>query len=83
MCDIVSIQELMLYELELGHHEMEVIKNICCAKGKGAVDHNTVTKYFQKFCSGYKNFNNETWSGRLKTIDSESVLQAHWVKSSE
>ena len=33
------IQELMLYEIKLNHNTEEAIKNICCAKNKGAVDH--------------------------------------------
>ena len=34
------IQELMLYEFELGYNTVEANKNLC--KGEGTVDHNTV-----------------------------------------
>ena len=43
------IQELMLYKFRLDHNIEEVSKNICYAKGKGTVDHSTVTRWFQKF----------------------------------
>ena len=33
-----QIQELMHFELELGHNAAEATKNICCANGEGAVD---------------------------------------------
>ena len=51
VCDLKAAQmivqrsliwELMLHELELGHNAVKAIKNICCATGKGAVDHITV-----------------------------------------
>ena len=35
---------LVFYEFEPGHNAMEVFKNDCCMKAKGAVDHNTVTR---------------------------------------
>ena len=40
-----QIQKLILYELELGNNAAEETKNIFCAKGEGAVDHNTVTRW--------------------------------------
>ena len=52
MCDLKAAQinvqrcliwELMPYEFELVHNTVEATKNICCAKGEGAVDHRTVT----------------------------------------
>ena len=61
------IQECMFYKLE-------AIKNICCVKGKVAVDHSSVTRWFKKFCSGCKNLNEQARSSRLKTRDSEDVL---------
>ena len=39
------IQELMIYEFELGHNATEATKNICCAKGDGAVDHSIETRW--------------------------------------
>ena len=63
------IWELMLYEFELGHHTVE-------ARDEDEVDHSTVTRWFKKFCSGYKDLNNQCKSGGLKTMDSKAVLQA-------
>ena len=57
------IQELMLYEIEMGHNDAEVTKNICCAKGEGAVDHSQVTRWFKKFCLCCKNLGDLTRSG--------------------
>ena len=37
------IQQLMLYELKLGHYTAEVTKNIYWAKSEGTLDHSTVT----------------------------------------
>ena len=65
----------MLYKYKLGHNAKEATKNICCTKVEGSVDHSTVTRLFKKFCSDCKNVNNQTWSGRPKTIDSKAVLQ--------
>ena len=70
------IQELMLYKFKLDHNIKKTIKNICCAKGKGVIDYSTVTRWVKKFCSGCKNLDNQTRSGRLKTEDSEAMLQA-------
>ena len=70
------IWELILYEFEMGHDAVESTKNIFCVKSEGAVDHSTVTWGFRKFCSGYKNFNNQTRSSRPKIVDSETVFQA-------
>ena len=49
------IQEFLLYEFELGHNAVKAIKNICCAKVEGAVNHTTVTRWFKKFCFDCKN----------------------------
>ena len=32
------ILELMFYKFKLGHNAVKATKNICCAKGEGAVD---------------------------------------------
>ena len=63
----------MLYKFEQGHNDAEAIKNICRAKGEGAVDHNTVTRWFKKFCSGCKNLDDQAKSSRAKTVDSVAV----------
>ena len=69
------IQRLMLYESELNYDTMEAIKNIYCAKSKGAVDHSRITKWFKKFCSHCKNLDDQVRSGRPTTVDSEVMLQ--------
>ena len=68
MCDLKFTQmnmqhsliwELMLYKYKLSHNTMEATKNICCAKGEEVVDHSTVTRWWNKFCSGCKNCNDQ------------------------
>ena len=55
---------------------MKATKTIRYVKGEGTVYHNTESKWFKKFCLGRKNLNNQTSSSGLKTMDSESMLQA-------
>ena len=62
--------------MSLSYNTTEPTKNICCMKGKGADDHNTVTWLFKKFFSDHKNLDNYARSRRPKTVDSEAVLQA-------
>ena len=38
----------MLYKFKLEYNVVDASKNIFYAKGEGAVDHNTVTKWFKK-----------------------------------
>ena len=59
-----------------GHNDLETTKNICCVKDEGAVDHATVTRWLQSFCSGCKNLDNQAKSGRPKTVNPGAVLQA-------
>ena len=63
----------MLYKFILGHNTGEATKKICHAKGEGAVDHTTLTRWFKKFLSDQKNFDNQAKSGRPKTMDSEAI----------
>ena len=70
------IWQFMLYEFELVHNDVEPIKTICWVKGKGTVDHSTVTRWFKKFCSDYKNLNNQERSGRLKSMALDTLFQA-------
>ena len=65
----------MLYESKLGHNIVEATKNICCAKGEGAVDHSTITRWFKKFCSSSKNQDHQAKPGRPNSMDSEAMLQ--------
>ena len=62
------IRELRLQEFELG-------QNICLAE-EGAIDPNTVTRWFKKFYSGYKNLDYQARSGRPTTVISKGVCQA-------
>ena len=64
------IRELMLYEFRLNHNVIEATKNICRAKDDGAVDHSTVTRWFKRFCLGYKNLEDQASLGRPETVDS-------------
>ena len=66
----------MLYKFKLGHNATEAAKRICFMKGEGAVDHSTVTRWFEKFGSGCKKLNDQTRSGRPETVDSEAEIQA-------
>ena len=52
---------------------MDVTKNIHCLKGE---DHITVTRWLKKFCSGYKNLDNQARSSSPKSMDSEAMLEA-------
>ena len=59
----------MLYEFELGHNAMEATKNMCCAKGES-----TVTRWFMKFWSDFKNYNNQI---DLKLMYCENCTPSH------
>ena len=37
-------RKFILSELKLGHNPAKAIRNICCEKGEGRSDHNTVTR---------------------------------------
>ena len=54
----------MLYEFEIVHNTAEGTKIICCAKGEGAVDHSTVTRWFRKFRQNFNNLDEQAKSGR-------------------
>ena len=58
----------MLYEFKLIHNTAEATKNLCCAKCKGAVDPNEVTRWVKKFCSTCKTSTISQRSGWPKTI---------------
>ena len=70
------IWELMLYEFELDPNAAEATKNICCAKDGGTVDNSRVTRWLKIVCLGCKNLNNQAKSGRPRSMDSETMLQA-------
>ena len=52
LCDLKALKSMqccliggiILYKFELGHKHHQSIKNICCMKGEGAVDHCKVNK---------------------------------------
>ena len=76
------LSNLGTYESKLGHNYMEATKNICCLKGQGAVDHNTLTKWFKRFCSNFKNLINQVRSGKPKT-EFQCHAQCHRSKVDE
>ena len=57
---------------------MEAIKSICYAQGENAVDYSTVSKWFEKFCSHCKNFDEIM----LKAIEANLVSNT-WRVSGE
>ena len=63
----------------MGNNSMEATKNIFYVEGEGAIDKNTVTRWFMNFCFGFKNFDNQARSGKSKCEDSNTVLQAREV----
>ena len=81
MCDLKTarmnthqlIQKLMLYKFELGHNVTEPTKNICCARREGAVNHSSITRWFEKLCLVCKNFDIQTSLGRSRTVDSKAI----------
>ena len=58
------IRKLILYEFELVHNTMKITQSVCGAKGEGAIDHSTMTRWFKKFRLCYKVVDNQTRSGR-------------------
>ena len=50
-----QIQELLLFEFEVGYNTTEANRNICCVKGEGGVDGSIENKWLKKFRSGFKN----------------------------
>ena len=54
------------YKFELGHNTAEAAES--------TVDHNSVTRWFKKFGLGCKNLNDQTRSGRPKSIDSKVMI---------
>ena len=66
----------MLYEFKVGNNTVKATKSICCVKIEGGVDGSTVTKWFKKFCLGYKNLIDHARSYSPKTMDSEVMLRA-------
>ena len=77
MCDLKAtlmnlqlglIQELIFYKCKLGHNAAERTKNFCCMRGEGAVDYNTVPRWFEKFYSSCRILDDQARSDGLKTI---------------
>ena len=48
------ICKFMLYAFKVGYITIEAKKNICNMLGEGAVNQNTVNRWFERFHSGYK-----------------------------
>ena len=68
------IRDFKLNKLEQGHNTTEATKNMSCANIEGAVVDSQVIKAFKKFRSSWKNLDDQTRFGRLKTENSEAVL---------
>ena len=76
--EICTNERVTLSEFEPDHLALEAPKNICCAKGKGAVD----LRWFQKFCSSCRK-HDQVMSGRPKTVNSEGQVPSHRDKFNE
>ena len=62
--------------MPLSNLELMQPKIFIVQKGEKVVDHSTVTRWFKKCPSDYKNCENLARSSKPKTLDSEAVLQA-------
>ena len=58
----------MLYEFNVSHNTTEATKISCCMKRDSIA-----SRSFKKFLSGCKNLNDQTRSGRPKTVNSEAI----------
>ena len=80
------IWQFILYKFELDHNAKSITRNICFAKGEGAVNNSTVTRWFTKFRLGFKNLSDQTRPGRqinvnitistLRLSDDQGILQS-------
>ena len=68
----MNLQHCLIWELKLGFNTMEAAKNLCYEKGQSAVDNSPV----QEICLSCKNLDDQAMSGRTKTLDFKSMLQA-------
>ena len=73
----------MLSVFKEGHNAKKATKNICCAKGERAFDHNTVSRHLKTFRLGCKNLDDQEKSDWPKTFDCEAGAPSHRDKSSE
>ena len=89
VCDLKTTQmnmqhnliwELMLYKLKLVHNVMEAAKNICCAR---CSFHSTVTRWFKKFYSSWKIFNDQAKSCWPIKHGFWGLAPSYWGKSSK
>ena len=55
---------------------MEATKNTYCVKGEGIVELSTLTRWFKKFHSCWKNLKHQAKSGKPKSVASKAVHQA-------
>ena len=59
------IWEVKLYRFEQGDNIAETTKNICYTKIDSVIDHNTVTRWFKRFCLCCKNLGNKARSDKM------------------
>ena len=73
--ECATLSNLGIYDFEPGHNITETVKHICM-KDEGALTHRTITRWFMKFCTGYKKLDDRAISDKPKTLDFEAMLQA-------
>ena len=76
MCNVVKFRDLCFKSLNWAITQQKQPKKCSYIKCVGALDHSTATRSFEKFCLGWKHFNDQEKSGSPKTVESESILQA-------
>ena len=77
---------IYVYEFKLGYNTTEAAKNICCVKCESTVGFSTVTRWSKKFHLDCKNFNDQSKSGRPKTmvsISQSSLVHHHDLRGPE
>ena len=72
------IREHKPYEFEQDHNAADATKNISSEEDKGVVDYSTVTRWFKKFRSECKYFDDQAKSCKSKT---QAVIQALTVSN--
>ena len=70
----------MLYKFELEHNDIEATKSNCYVKSEDAVDHSTVTRWFEKFCSDCMNLDDQvSLRPLLQAIEADGAVTLCWI----
>ena len=56
-------REFLLYEYQLGNNAVITVRNICVAKGQGAVSNVTAKRWFKRFRNGDYSLQEDQTSG--------------------